>query len=113
MNADKLIKTIRSTVVPYRYDFYVKDMEEIHSAVKDDAELMGWCFRFGFLQGQKAAGAEAKREKRQLMQRDTTGWYAYLSRWLERNIDKSRSLRMLGIRARSIENIMIEKEATK
>lgn len=104
MSTDRLIRSIQGVVVPYQFDLCVKDMGEIHSAAKDDVELMGWCFRFGFLQGQRAAKAEARRREKQLDERDTSGWYRYLRRWLDRNIGNTRLLELLGIRARYMEN---------
>lgn len=103
MNIDKLMSDIQR-VEPGRYGCRSTDFLAICEASgKGPFEAAVNCFKYGFLQGQKAARAEARREKKQRLERDTSGWYGYLSRWLERNIDNKRLLGLVGVRARTLE----------
>lgn len=103
MNIDKLMSDIQK-VKPGRYDCCFSDLTAICDASGGGTlETGANCFNYGFLQGQKAARAEARREKKQRLERDTSGWYGYLSRWLERNIDNERLLGLVGVRARTLE----------
>lgn len=103
MNIDKLMVDIQK-VKPGRYDCGARDLLSVCEASgRDSFNAASNCFKFGFLQGQKAARAEARREKKQLAERDTSGWYGYLSRWLERNIDNERLLNLVGVFARKLE----------
>lgn len=103
MNIDKLMKSIEA-VTPGRYGCAFKDIQSIRDVADGDAvETGSLCFRYGFIQGQKAAKAEAKREQKELMERDTSGWYYYLSRWLARNIDNEQLLTLTGEYARAME----------
>lgn len=110
MNIEKLMQNIK-TVKPGRYDCSIKDIASIRDAVGGGALDTGAnCYLFGFIQGQKAAKAEARREKKERLERDTSGWYGFLSRWLERNIDDEKLLQKLGTRARVLEGLLKEHE---
>lgn len=112
MNIDKLMADIQKAE-PGRYDCGFSDLTAICDASGGGALDTGAnCFNYGFLQGKKAARAEVRREKKQLLERDKTGWYDYLTRWLGRNIDNERLLRLVGMRAHDLED-MIREEAVK
>lgn len=102
MNIDKLMADIQR-VKPGRYDCAFSDISAVYNASGGGMEAAANCFNYGFLQGQKAARAEARREKKQRLEQDTSGWYGYLSRWLERNIDNERLLDLVEVFARKLE----------
>ena len=103
MNIDKLMADIQK-VKPGRYDCGALDLLSVcEISGRDSFNAASNCFKFGFLQGQKAARAEARREKEQLAEQDTSGWYDYLSRWLERNRGNERLLGLVGRFARSLD----------
>lgn len=103
MNIDKLMKDIRGVKMG-RHGCSLKDIYAVREAVGGgELETGAACFQFGFLQGQKAAKAEAKRNKKQLDERDASGWYGFLSRWIERNVDNERLLGLVGVFARKLE----------
>lgn len=104
MNAEKLMKTIEAIEIPRPYRAYPHEVIAIHNANNGGAfGIANDAYRYGFLKGQRAAKAEARREKKQLAARDTTGWHGYLSRWLERNIDNEHLLSLTGEFARAME----------
>lgn len=106
MTDKKLISTIEAVKVPERYGMRAQEINAIYAAAPGTFEIMVYCFDYGFLKGQRAAKAEARREKRLLLERDTSGWYVYLCRWLERSIDNKRLLELVGMFARSLEGSM-------
>lgn len=110
MNAEKLMKRLKA-VDAGKYGATFGEMTSVLDNCSGPVEVFILAFNFGFLRGQQAVKVEARREKKRLMERDTSGWYAYLLRWLERNIDNERLLRVVGVRARNAENII--KEAAK
>ena len=104
MTDEKLIETVKGFIPPKGYAMRVHETNAIHGAASGDAfYCIVYAFRYGFIQGQKAAKAAVKRERKQLMEQDTSGWYGYLSRWLVRNIDNERLLGLVGVFARSLE----------
>lgn len=107
MNVDKLMKRLKA-VDAGKYGATFGEMTSVLDNCSGPAEVFMLAFDFGFLRGQQAERAEARRERKRLVERDTSGWYAYLLRWLEQNIDNERLLRMVGVRARNVENIMKE-----
>ncbi len=112
MNIDKIMGSIQGLKMG-RHGCSLKDICAVRDAVGGgELETGAACFQFGFIQGQKAARAEVKRKKKQLMERDTSGWYVFLSQWIERNIGNERRLRLTGLFARSLEDA-IEKEEGK
>ena len=103
MNIDKIMSSIQGLKMG-RHGCSLKDISAVRDAVGGgELETGAACFQFGFIQGQKAAMAEAKRKKKRLMERDTSGWYWYLCRWLDRNIDHLRLLELVGVFARKLE----------
>ena len=104
MNIEKLMRDIEA-VRPGQCGCILKDIAAIRDAVGGGAlETGARCFNYGYLKGQRAAKAEAKRVERRKLERDPSGWYGYLSRWLERNIGNERELELVGVFARKIED---------
>lgn len=104
MNTEKLMNAVRCVKIPKGYRMYPDEALALIDAANGDESVGAYyAFCYGFMKGQRAAKAEARREKKRLMERDTTGWYGYLSRWLERNIDNVRLLDLVGRRAREME----------
>lgn len=102
-NIDKIMHDIQGLKMG-RHGCSLKDISAVREAVGGgELETGAACFQFGFIQGQKAAKAEARREKKRLDERDATGWYRYLCRWVGRNIDNVRLLELAGVFARSLE----------
>lgn len=107
MNVDKPMKRLKD-VDAGKYGTAFGEMTSVLDNCSGPDEVFMLAFNSGFLRSQQAVKAEARREKKRRMERDTSGWYAYLLRWLERNIDNERLLHMVGVHARNVENIMKE-----
>lgn len=105
MNPEKLMERINA-VQAGRYAMTMAEMRIIRAAAEDHpAEICYSAFCYGFLKGQHAARAEAKREHTERIAQDTTGWYGYLSRWLKRNAEHPVLLEKLGVRAQTLQLI--------
>lgn len=82
MTDEKLMETLKNFVPPKVYAMRTHELSVLCEANNGDTyRCIMHAFRYGFIQGQKAAKAEGKREKKNLMERDTSGWYGYLSRF--------------------------------
>lgn len=111
MNTDKLMEAVKGFVPPKGYRLWTNEMDAIQETAHGDVALgLLYAFSYGFMKGQRAAKAEAKRERKKLLERDTSGWYWYLRRWLDRNIDNVRLLELVGVFARSLEKAAVKRK---
>lgn len=99
MTDEKLIETVRDMDIPNAYSMSVHEAMILTNELEGLA-LASAAFNYGFLKGQRAAKAEAKKKERQLSEQ---GQYAYLSQWLERNRGNERLLGLVGRFARSLD----------
>ena len=102
MTDEKLIEMVRDMDIPNAYSMSVHEAMILTNEFERLA-LASAAFNYGFLKGQRAAKAEAKKKERQLSEQDPSGRYAYLSRWLERNRGNERLLGLVGRFARSLD----------
>lgn len=58
-----IYKAIEGVEVPAGYDLDLGHLEELVQHTRDQVSLISDAFRFGYLQGQKAAKAAERREK--------------------------------------------------
>ena len=110
MNAEKLMKTIRG-VRAGKYGCRSTELNMIldHNRNSPAGSAVD-AFQYGFLKGQRAAKAEAKRKQRLILDKDKTGWYGLICRCARRNIGNEIFLSRLGSYARSLEAAMNKKE---
>lgn len=57
-------RAIESVEIPTGYDLDLGHLEELIQHTHDQARMIGDAFRFGYLQGQKAAKAAERKAKR-------------------------------------------------
>jgi hypothetical protein len=57
-------RAIESVEIPTGYDLDLGHLEELVQHTHDQARMIGDAFRFGYLQGQKAAKAAERKAKR-------------------------------------------------
>ena len=57
-------RAIESVEIPTGYDLDLGHLEELVQHTHDQARMIGDVFRFGYLQGQKAAKAAERKAKR-------------------------------------------------
>lgn len=58
-----IYKAIEGVKIPNGYDLDLGHLEELIQHTRDQVSLVGDAFRFGYLQGQKAAKAAERRER--------------------------------------------------
>ena len=95
MREDKLIKTVTEMEVPSGYTMSFREVKTLISKF-EKFNLASAAFNYGFLKGRRAEKAASKREQKKRLEQDTSGWYGYLSQWLERNRGNERLLGLVG-----------------
>lgn len=111
MNIDKLLAQI-DAVKPGRFDCLLGDIIAIRDACGDSVvEACAKCFYYGFLKGQQAAEAEARKQAKAQVERHAPG-YGMLITIIERNMGNERFIGALAGRAKNLEKLYCGEEAT-
>lgn len=71
MTDEKLIETVKGFIPPKGCAMRAHETNAVYEAANGEAfHCIVYAFRYGFLKGQRAEKAAAKREKKRLMERD-------------------------------------------
>lgn len=86
-----------------RYDLSYPEANELAHSLDAKIDAVWHAYKYGFLRGQRAAKTEFRREHNQLLDRDKTGWYGFITRCALRNIDNEQLLSLTGVSMRTLE----------